>query len=422
MAAPMMRALATVAAGALCGLAALPVAAQEDAGLAERVRQLEELVAEQARALDRQRRLMQRQQQALDRLGGAAPGQGAAGAAAPEAAAPAGRAPEAAPPAAPTAPPPQTAAAPPGEPPEPRERPEIAVGELVERGGVLTPPGTLVLEPSLEYVHDSSNQVLIEGLSVLPALLIGNIDVREVERDSLFGALTARAGLTRRLEADVKLPYVYRHDETTARELAVEATTSTITTVDGDGLGDVEAGLHYQLTEGNGGWPYFIGNLRVKAPTGRDPFEVPLSEQGLPLELPTGNGFWGVEPSISFLKPSDPVVWFGNLKYLWNIERDVGGGFGTIDPGDAIGGSIGLGFAVNESTSFSLGWEQQYVMDTEQDGRRVPGSSLSIGSLLLGMSYRLSDSTSLSLSFQGGMTEDATDQRIILRVPIRFQL
>lgn len=387
---------------ALAAGVAVPAAAEEP-DLDERLRRLEELVARQAAVIEQQQR-------AIQRLATEA-GPAAAGAA--QSRPSVGRPPSAEPPGQPT---------PARVPPKPRQRPEIAVEELVERGGVLTPPGTLVLEPSLEYVHDSSNRVIIEGLSVLPALLVGNIDVREVKRDSLFAALTGRLGLTNRFEVDVKVPYVYRSDETTARALAVEDVAASVTDVSGHGIGDVEAGLHYQLTEGNHGWPYFIGNLRAKAPTGRDPFEVPLNEQGLALDLPTGTGFWSVEPSLSFLLPSDPVVWFGNVKYQWNIERDIGGDFGTIDPGDAVGASVGLGFAVNDRTSFSVGWEQQYVFETEQDGLDIEGSSLSVGSFLLGLSYRLTDSTSISLSFQGGMTGDATDERIMMRLPIRLDL
>lgn len=301
-------------------------------------------------------------------------------------------------------------------------RPQVDVEALTDRGGVLTPPGTIVVEPSIEYLHDSGNRVLIEGLSVLPAILIGTIDVRNVERDTLISSMTARAGIASRFDMDVKVPYVYRRDETTAREIGAMSNSDEVTSVSGHGLGDIEFGGHYQINDGVGGWPFFIGNLRVKTPTGRDPFEVPINDQGLQTELPTGTGFWGIEPSISFLLPSPPAVWFGNVKYLWNVERDIGGGFGTIDPGDAIGATVGVGFSINERTSLSLGADYQSVFETTQNGRKVSGSSLQIASGLLGMSYRLNENIQLNLSTQAGFTDDATDFRALFRVPITFNV
>ena len=309
----------------------------------------------------------------------------------------------------------------PTQPAEPERRPEILTG-IAERGGILTPTGTLVVEPSVEYIHDSSDRIVIEGFAVLPAILIGSIDVRRVDRDTVIGSITVRYGITDRIEVDAKVPYVYRNDTTLAREIAVPSTAAEVTDVSGHGVGDVQFGAHYQINRGTGGWPYFIGNLRVKAPTGKDPFEVDVNEAGLQTELPTGTGFWGIEPSMTFIHRSDPVVLWGNVKYLWNVERDIGDGFGTIDPGDAVGATVGIGFGVNPDTSFSLGWEHQFVFDSKQDGRTIEGTNLQLGSFLLGLSYRLSPAVRINLTFQAGVTDDATDTRMLLRVPIRFSL
>ena len=79
-------------------------------------------------------------------------------------------------------------------------------------GGVLTPKGRLVVEPSLQFLHSSVNRVSIEGFTILPALLIGVIDIVEVDQNSYVGSLTARYGLTDRLEVDIKGSYLYRED------------------------------------------------------------------------------------------------------------------------------------------------------------------------------------------------------------------
>lgn len=300
------------------------------------------------------------------------------------------------------------------------EQPEIpAISDVT---GVLTPKGTLILEPSFEYAHTSINRVILEGFTVIPAITIGSIDIRQVDRDVLSAALTARYGLTDRIEFDVKVPYVYRHDSTTARAIGTGADADTVTNVDGYGLGDVEMGLHFQLNEGLGGSPFYVFNVRGKANTGRDPFEVPLDANGLETELPTGTGFWGVEPSLTVMFPSDPAVFFGNLGYLWNIERDVGGGFGTIDPGDAIRFSFGMGYGINERSSYSIGYEHSIVLKSEQDDVAIDGTDLQVGSLLLGWSYKVNDRTSYNLTLGLGATDEAPDARIELRIPIRFNL
>src|SRR3546814_20279841 len=65
--------------------------------------------------------------------------------------------------------------------------------------------------------------------------------------------------------------------------------------VDGDGIGDVELALHYQINSGLDDWPIFIGNLRYKSPSGEGPFDVDRDANGLESELATGSGFHGIE-------------------------------------------------------------------------------------------------------------------------------
>ena len=117
---------------------------------------------------------------------------------------------------APQAPPP--APQPVGLAPSPPVRPP-EVAPLFEQPGVLTPKGAYVLEPSMQFGYSSSNRVALVGYTIIPALLIGLIDVREVKRNTLTGALAVRTGLSNRLEVEARVPYVYRSDATVSREL-----------------------------------------------------------------------------------------------------------------------------------------------------------------------------------------------------------
>jgi hypothetical protein len=85
----------------------------------------------------------------------------------------------------------------------------LDVATVFDQPGILTPRGKMVLEPSLQYSFVDTNQVSIIGYSILPALVIGLIDVRHVSQSNLVAAITARYGVTNRLEVEAKIPYLY---------------------------------------------------------------------------------------------------------------------------------------------------------------------------------------------------------------------
>jgi hypothetical protein len=298
--------------------------------------------------------------------------------------------------------------------------PEIAV---LEERSVLTPKGTLVVQPSLEFSHSSVNRVALEGFTVIPAITIGAIDVRRVDRNTIIAALALRYGLTPRVEVEVEIPFVWRKDTAEERPLEVGLTENRIVDMESAGFGDIEGRVRYQVNRGEGGWPFLVSDLRVKSRTGEGPFEVPLDPAtGLQQELPTGSGFWGIEPGLTAIFPSDPAVFFVRGSYLWTIARETGD-FGRIDPGDVLGLSFGMGFAINEKASFSLGYEHSIVGKTRQDGRTVFGSDvIHLGSLLLGASFRHKENRNFHLSLAAGLTDDATDIRLNLRYPISFNI
>jgi len=316
-----------------------------------------------------------------------------------------------------------------------------AVAPLFEQPGVLTPRGKFVLEPSLQFGYSSSNRVALVGYTVIPALLIGLIDVREVKRNTVTAALTGRVGLSRRLEAELKLPYVYRSDSTVSRELFTGTASERVFDTSGRALGDIEAALRYQLNEGGADKPYFIGGLRLKSRTGRDPFNVVtdctrrcigenVTGTGLPLDLPTGSGFYSLQPSLTWLLPSDPAVFFGSVSYLHNFKRKgltrlVLGGerepLGEVQPGDVFGFNFGMGLALNDKASLSLGYDHSTIARTRQNGLTLPGAvRTQLGTLLLGFSYRISDKRTVNVAVGAGLTRDTPDVSLTIRVPTNF--
>lgn len=313
------------------------------------------------------------------------------------------------------------------------EEPQKDAGENVaifEERGVLTQKGGFILEPSLEYLHSSSTRVAIEGFSIIPAITIGLINVSELQRDTLIGALACRYGLTNRLEVEAKIPYVYREESIREREFSQPSSLDILQSSEGNDLGDIEFAVHYQLNQAKDGFPYLVGNIRAKSRTGTDPFEVERevlrdrdgNEIGEVFkEQPTGSGFWGIQPSLTIIYPTDPAVMYANISYLWNIERDIGGTFGKIDPGDAVGLSFGLGFAINDKTSFSLGYDHSTIFKSSfsnSSGIDSEFDQIQIGTFLVGVSHRTSKTTSFNLSLGMGVTDEASDLQVTIRLPI----
>ena len=309
-------------------------------------------------------------------------------------------------------------------PPEPEDGSPPEVSVISERGGVLTPRGTFVLEPSLEYTKASSNRLNFRGISIVEGFLIGAIDAVDADRDSVTAALSARYGITDRLEVELKVPYLRRDDR-------VETTTGAGTVennITSSGLGDIEAAAHYQINDGANGWPFFVANLRYKSNTGDGPFDVTRDGSGIPTELATGSGFHSVEPSITALYPTDPAVLFANVSYLYTLEDSVDTTVGAqfiedVDPGDSVGFSFGVGFALNEELSLSLGYQHDFVFETETEIQGLgtdKSDEFSVGSFLVGGSFRVNDRVGINLTTQFGATDDAPDVQVVLRVPIRF--
>ncbi len=306
-------------------------------------------------------------------------------------------------------------------------------------GGVLTPRGRLVLEPSFQYIYSSYNRLSIEGFTILPALLIGVIDIVEADRDTYIGNLTTRYGLTNRLELELRAPWVVREDSTRTREFLTDSIEEEVFTSDANDLGDIEFGIRYQFPRNNPEMPFFTGNLRVKSDTGTDPFELASKaslsgEPDNPSELATGSGFWSFNPSVTFLYPSDPVVFFGNVGYLWTLEDDKGGRgstgepgqpipFGDVDPGDAVRFNVGMGFSLNERSSFSLSYSLDIYDETTIELAAVPkiaGSDVTVGKFLIGYSLNLGKGQPFNLAIGIGATDDAPDTDITFRLPFNF--
>ncbi|KLV02137.1 hypothetical protein C9I90_05810 [Photobacterium aphoticum] len=296
--------------------------------------------------------------------------------------------------------------------------------------GVLTPKGSFVLDGSFSYTQNSSNSVSIVGYTVLPSLIVGLIRASDIDRTTLTFGLTGRYGITNRLEVEARIPWVYRSDSIFERELQQGVPNDTLRTVEGSDIGDIEAGFKYQINMENP--PYWIAGLRFKSTTGTSPYDVPVNDLSDFEELPTGSGFPSIEPGLTMILPMDPAVIYANLSYIWNIKDDVDVDVtvenedgttselqaNTIDLGDTISFSAGMGFAVNPKFSFSLGLSHKTILKSKINGETPSDAKLlQLDSISMGANYAINPETTINVGVSAGLTADAPDFQLSVRIP-----
>jgi hypothetical protein len=377
----------------------------------DEIASLQRQIAAQQSMLDEERQLLTSQQHEIDEL--KAKLSGDAGLADLRGAGPA------------SAPPPSVEAV--GEAP-PREESvaKARVAAVPEAQGVLTPAGHFVFDPQIEYLNSADNRLVFRGFELIPGIQIGSIEASTVESNTVVATAALRYGITNRLEAEVRVPFLYRHDHQEVVQQREQGIVRTLNQ-DGRGIGDAEFALRYQLNNPSGQHPIWVAELRAKSDTGKSPFGINYDEYGVAEGLATGSGFWGVQPGISFLLPSDPVVLYGGASYLWQIPRDVNKTVGTatighVHPGGAINASVGFGFALNPRFSFSLGYKHSYLFPTitEISDTKQRSDHLQVGALTFGMAYRLTEHHTLNLGFAFGVTKDAPRLDFTIRMPLQF--
>ncbi len=318
---------------------------------------------------------------------------------------------------------------------EKERKAQLAEAIPIRSGGVLLPPGRLVLEPQFRYGFSSVNRVEITGYTILPALTLGIIDVTRRDRGTLTTHLTARYGLMNRLEVDFTVPYMAGWSRFRLSDKNTDANRDKNLTAEGRGIGDIRFGFRTQLNRGSNSVAAFVAGVGFRIPTGTSPYEVKRGDKlnnFLEEEVPTGSGFYSLSPTLSFVYPTEPGVIFGSLHYSWNIARHIdavqpssqsGAPYGKIDPGDVIGGSLGMGLSLNNKLSLSLSYDHSVVLKTKQNGITPEDAvPLQVGTLGLGATMRRSSNISYSFMISVGVTDDAPDVGLSLRVPITLNL
>lgn len=297
------------------------------------------------------------------------------------------------------------------------------------------------LETGFSYSHFDRKQISLSGFLALDAIFLGDISVDTVKADILTFDVLGRWGLSNRLQVDLAAPFLYRRTiyQSTANSQFYK---ETVTQNPDAQVGDVSAGLYYQLSPETLTRPDIVWNLRLKAPTGTHPYGVKLRDASggatgspltVPTELPSGNGVWSISTGLSFVKTVDPAILFANVGYFYNFSRhfdDISSQAGTVTPGrvklgDSLQYGFGTAFALSERTSLSFSYAQRFTARsrTQPDGgswATVPGSDANAATFNLGLTHALSERATMVVNLGVGLTPDAPDLQLSFKFPYSF--
>jgi hypothetical protein len=292
------------------------------------------------------------------------------------------------------------------------------------------------LDTGFTWSYYDRRQLTLSGFLALDAIFLGTINLDQSKATLETFDVTARYGLSDRLSIEASLPYVFRDTRFVSGGAGGASSSLSEVTVRSQGMGDATLAAYYQVVKENARWPDVVASLRVKAPTGRDPFGLKLiqaegdnSNLNVPAELPTGSGVWSVTGNVSVLRTYDPVILFGNLGYTWNRPQD----FDDISPvlmavaparvslGQVFQLSGGVAIALNDraAVSLSVATAMQSATHTRAPGQddesRVPGSSSNSTALNVGASYVLPSGWTFNGQLAAGLTPDAPNFVFALR-------
>ncbi|MGE8304512.1 MULTISPECIES: hypothetical protein [Pseudomonas] len=318
--------------------------------------------------------------------------------------------------------------------------PAQSVSNLYDEASGFFGGGKFSFETGVTYTHYDTRALVLNGFLALDSIFLGNINLDRIKADNWTLDMTARYNLAQRWQFDINVPVVYRESTYSSGGAGGAAPVTSDETVTRDPeIGDINVGVAYKFMDESENWPDAVATLRVKAPTGKDPYGIKLREVpgndnlSVPESLPTGNGVWAITPGISLVKTFDPAVLFGSLSYTYNMEdsfSDISPQVNSKVPGDVkLGDSwqvgAGIAFALNEKMSMSFSVSDQFARKSKikpdgGDWQSISNSDYNSANFNIGMTFAASNNLTIVPNLSIGLTDDAPDFSFSLKFPYYF--
>jgi hypothetical protein len=277
---------------------------------------------------------------------------------------------------------------------------------LSKEGGMLLGKSRITYEPNISYAHSSYDKIVVDGFTVFPVLVVGDIVSEKVTREVITNNHGFRFGLGHDLQLDLSIPIGYETEEITRGDGFHESTRT-------EGLGDISLGISYQLVKSSTTWPDTVFAFNWKTDTGEDPYRL-LSTDAPAL----GTGFNTYSLSLTSLVNADPAILFGG--YSVNYTDSDTKLIGNIKPGISHGITLGMALALNFDTSLSFNFRFQHTNKTKISGQNIPGSDMNTATFGIGLSMAGGDSYAVDVDLGIGLTADSPDFQLTVSFPFNF--
>ena len=265
---------------------------------------------------------------------------------------------------------------------------------LVQGGALLMPTWRLQFSPSFSYALNQFD---------FPALVVDGDDLllgsNIVERTATTMNLAVQVGLPFDSQLELSIPYLWSEDDIRAQ---VQGASFGQSSQSREGVGSLKIGLAKTLMRERGWRPDLVGRITWDTGSGD------RADNGGIV-----SGFESVGGSLSLIKRSDPLVFFGSMHYQTFFEdRD-------IEPGDQFAISIGTALAVSPSSSLFASISNQFLAETAFGNDQIVGSDITAVSLSLGASTIVSRGVLLNLTTGIGISENAPDYTVGLSASLQ---
>ncbi len=302
----------------------------------------------------------------------------------------------------------------------------------------------LTLEAGVTYSHSDRKQLVLNGFLALDAIFLGNIALEGVESDIFRYDLSARYGLTDRLNINLNVPFIQRTTNYQKGGADSSAIVGETEVTRDPTLGDASLGMSYQILREGPRNPDVVWNLSLTGPSGEHPYGVPTVDvptndpddpagvMQVPAELPTGSGVWTATTGASFVRTLDPAIIFANIAYSYtrpesfsDIQAQSYDQPGEIDLGDTWQYGVGIAFAFNDQLSMNMSYTQALtrVSKTRNEGEgwiEIIGSKSNSATLGVGVTYAMTRHLAMVTNVGAGLTADAPDLTFSVKFPYMF--
>lgn len=308
-----------------------------------------------------------------------------------------------------------------------------AAGADTAREALKQKEGDATTEKNLEEVFKAAEKtysLLKEGKTALQY----GVDYSYYRDSRIDIALSnSSSTLTRfRIEEDAQntitnnfdLSYGIRDNLTLAAGLPLVTKFDTQSDLSTTGLGDLNLSLRWQPVPLKRGLPSTTLFASLSTATGDSPYEINVSQ-----DLATGKGYYSLSLGGSMSKVADPIVLFGSLSYstatqVSGLNQDRGGRIlQSVQPGDSIGGSMGLAYSLNYDVSVTASYQQSYAFSstyTFEGGDYVSTAASTSAFLSFSLGLRTNPTRIINVNLGYGLTEDSPDVTLGFSMPIDF--